>query len=183
MQTQIHQNSSLPANSLSPVQLQVLDLLLAGSTVTEAAEQAQIHRTTIHHWCRVDAVFVAALNAAKERRFHDVNDELRSLSGPALEALRQALTVDKPVAPARLRAALAVLKAIQQDAPRSPAISQHTVALPDAFIETEETQAADLTHPGTFRREGPKIGRNEPCPCGSGLKHKRCCGNSVTPVS
>ncbi len=28
----------------------------------------------------------------------------------------------------------------------------------------------------TFRREGRKIGRNEPCPCGSGKKYKRCCG-------
>jgi len=27
----------------------------------------------------------------------------------------------------------------------------------------------------TYRREGPKIGRNEPCPCGSGQKYKRCC--------
>jgi SEC-C motif-containing protein len=27
----------------------------------------------------------------------------------------------------------------------------------------------------TVRREGPKIGRNDPCPCGSGKKHKRCC--------
>jgi transposase-like protein len=27
----------------------------------------------------------------------------------------------------------------------------------------------------TIHREGPKIGRNEPCPCGSGLKFKRCC--------
>ncbi|MCL2378437.1 MAG: DnaJ domain-containing protein [Defluviitaleaceae bacterium] len=25
-------------------------------------------------------------------------------------------------------------------------------------------------------RESPKIGRNEPCPCGSGKKYKRCCG-------
>lgn len=25
-------------------------------------------------------------------------------------------------------------------------------------------------------RKGPKIGRNEKCPCGSGLKFKRCCG-------
>ena len=24
--------------------------------------------------------------------------------------------------------------------------------------------------------EGPKVGRNDPCPCGSGKKHKRCCG-------
>jgi preprotein translocase subunit SecA len=28
----------------------------------------------------------------------------------------------------------------------------------------------------TFRREGKKIGRNEPCPCGSGKKYKKCCG-------
>lgn len=29
-------------------------------------------------------------------------------------------------------------------------------------------------------RRGPKIGRNEPCPCGSGKKWKRCCGNLAT---
>ena len=28
----------------------------------------------------------------------------------------------------------------------------------------------------TVRREGRKIGRNEPCPCGSGKKYKKCCG-------
>ncbi|MDR1930814.1 MAG: DnaJ domain-containing protein [Treponema sp.] len=26
------------------------------------------------------------------------------------------------------------------------------------------------------RRAGPKVGRNDPCPCGSGKKYKRCCG-------
>ena len=25
-------------------------------------------------------------------------------------------------------------------------------------------------------REEPKIGRNDPCPCGSGKKYKKCCG-------
>ena len=29
-------------------------------------------------------------------------------------------------------------------------------------------QAADA-------KAGPKIGRNDPCPCGSGLKYKKCC--------
>ena len=24
--------------------------------------------------------------------------------------------------------------------------------------------------------KGPKVGRNDPCPCGSGLKYKKCCG-------
>ena len=30
--------------------------------------------------------------------------------------------------------------------------------------------------PQTFRREQPKVGRNDPCPCGSGKKFKKCCG-------
>jgi uncharacterized protein len=28
----------------------------------------------------------------------------------------------------------------------------------------------------TYRRIAPKVGRNEPCPCGSGKKFKHCCG-------
>jgi SEC-C motif-containing protein len=27
-----------------------------------------------------------------------------------------------------------------------------------------------------FIRQGPKVGRNDPCPCGSGKKYKKCCG-------
>lgn len=30
--------------------------------------------------------------------------------------------------------------------------------------------------PETVRRTDPKIGRNDPCPCGSGQKYKKCCG-------
>jgi SEC-C motif-containing protein len=33
-----------------------------------------------------------------------------------------------------------------------------------------------MVTPGTQRNEGPKIGRNDPCPCGSGRKYKKCCG-------
>lgn len=29
---------------------------------------------------------------------------------------------------------------------------------------------------GAVERSGPKIGRNDPCPCGSGKKYKKCCG-------
>ncbi|MEG0291124.1 MAG: preprotein translocase subunit SecA [Anaerovoracaceae bacterium] len=28
----------------------------------------------------------------------------------------------------------------------------------------------------TIRRDAPKVGRNDPCPCGSGKKYKHCCG-------
>jgi hypothetical protein len=30
----------------------------------------------------------------------------------------------------------------------------------------------------TFRRQDPRVGRNDPCPCGSGKKFKKCCGKS-----
>ncbi len=35
---------------------------------------------------------------------------------------------------------------------------------------------AEAPAPVTVRREGKKVGRNDPCPCGSGLKYKKCCG-------
>ena len=29
--------------------------------------------------------------------------------------------------------------------------------------------------PETYVRPEPKVGRNDPCPCGSGKKYKKCC--------
>ena len=32
--------------------------------------------------------------------------------------------------------------------------------------------------PQPYVREQPKVGRNEPCVCGSGKKFKKCCGSA-----
>jgi hypothetical protein len=32
---------------------------------------------------------------------------------------------------------------------------------------------------GTVRRTEPRVGRNDPCPCGSGRKSKKCCGSAA----
>ena len=34
----------------------------------------------------------------------------------------------------------------------------------------------EAVKPETFVRPTPKVGRNDPCPCGSGKKFKKCCG-------
>ena len=44
---------------------------------------------------------------------------------------------------------------------------------------------ADPTAGGDFRVDtvkstGPKVGRNDPCPCGSGKKYKKCHGATAT---
>jgi preprotein translocase subunit SecA len=36
--------------------------------------------------------------------------------------------------------------------------------------------AAAPAKPETFVRDGRKVGRNDPCPCGSGAKYKNCHG-------
>ena len=44
-----------------------------------------------------------------------------------------------------------------------------------------ERQPAVASAPrGPQRREAPKVGRNDPCPCGSGRKFKKCCGLAPT---
>jgi uncharacterized protein YecA (UPF0149 family) len=43
----------------------------------------------------------------------------------------------------------------------------------DIFYDSDMDDAEDST---PYRRESPKIGRNDPCPCGSGKKYKKCCG-------
>ena len=44
----------------------------------------------------------------------------------------------------------------------------------------ENAQVPEREHKQqTYRRDQPKIGRNDPCPCGSGKKYKNCCGKNV----
>ena len=45
--------------------------------------------------------------------------------------------------------------------------------------ETKKTLYLEQKKSGTVRREGKKIGRNDPCPCGSGKKYKQCCGRNA----
>jgi preprotein translocase subunit SecA len=45
-------------------------------------------------------------------------------------------------------------------------------AAPDSEVEAA---AAEEQHQ-PYVRDQRKVGRNEPCPCGSGKKYKHCCG-------
>jgi preprotein translocase subunit SecA len=51
---------------------------------------------------------------------------------------------------------------------------QPMVAHHGAFSEGQED--SDGATVKTVRRQGAKVGRNAPCPCGSGKKYKKCCG-------
>ncbi|MGM0498195.1 MAG: SEC-C metal-binding domain-containing protein [Bacteroidota bacterium] len=46
------------------------------------------------------------------------------------------------------------------------------------FINTSENRSKNNNQDAFPVRKTPKIGRNEPCPCGSGKKYKKCCGKN-----
>jgi len=43
----------------------------------------------------------------------------------------------------------------------------------------DQRRAAERAKPVTIRRDVARVGRNDPCPCGSGKKYKKCCGSAA----
>jgi uncharacterized protein len=52
-------------------------------------------------------------------------------------------------------------------------LGDSVIAIMDWWLPTRKAKS-------TLRREEPKVGRNDPCPCGSGKKFKQCCGGPKT---
>jgi len=46
------------------------------------------------------------------------------------------------------------------------------------YFRSPREAYADTTPAPEPRSNSPKVGRNDPCPCGSGKKYKRCCGGA-----
>ena len=53
---------------------------------------------------------------------------------------------------------------------------KETVKITEASQENLNNLDNDTVKKDTVKNEGPKVGRNDPCPCGSGKKYKQCCG-------
>jgi len=49
--------------------------------------------------------------------------------------------------------------------------------LPELITALHRFWQVKRTPVQTYQRESPKVGRNDPCPCGSGRKFKQCCGS------
>jgi len=54
---------------------------------------------------------------------------------------------------------------------KNPALFNKLFNTPEGRRKLEEL----IPRKETYRREAPKIGRNDPCPCESGKKFKKCC--------
>jgi len=69
----------------------------------------------------------------------------------------------------------ALLRAQHRD-PEAAALEAAEQARTQRWLAEHSVPEVRVRAPDTVARLGPKVGRNDPCPCGSGKKYKKCCG-------
>ena len=145
---------------LTMLQIKALELLLQGQSISAAAREANVHRSTIHNWCQQESAFRQALEEGR----HQIR---QNLEHTALATLQELLE-DPNTAPAlKIRASLALLKLL----PTAPIRTQNSSTQPAQPEQTEPLTTATQIP----KNEPGAPARNRPCPCGSTIKYKRCC--------
>lgn len=69
-----------------------------------------------------------------------------------------------------------IAKRMEKDGVDFKSIRQMKKWMKEHEAELKAEQAGQMPKVETVVHEGPRIGRNDPCPCGSGKKYKKCCG-------
>jgi hypothetical protein len=154
----------MPANRLTLSQHRALALMSAGATLAAAARSVGVHRNTIGKWLR-SAAFHDALEQARQQQILVWRQQSAPLASQAVAAVQAILSDPQTPPQVRLRAALAIglPKPSETPIPATP---------PPPRPPAPPARPAPATLP---IRAAVRIGRNDPCPCGSGRKYKRCC--------
>jgi hypothetical protein len=87
-----------PSPSLTPPQEHVLALISAGSTISEAAKSAGVHRHTVHNWAHSEH-FRLALGRARESKALFWREEAEQLAAAAVFHSRHRPSESRPVHP------------------------------------------------------------------------------------
>lgn len=184
-------------SELSTIQTQVLSGLLSGQSVAAVAREHGIHRSTIYNWRKDHPHFTFALDQARSRLQDALYDETQDLVAQSLEVFagllhsqddrmkfRVAQAILRLANPARPTPELRTNVGLEHLMDRDPSGAASIPHRTPTVREGSKTTSAPATTPATsevsksveFRRL-PTPGRNQPCPCKSGLKYKKCCGN------
>ena len=107
---------------------------------------------------------------AQKQPKQEYKREAFELFGQLLDAVKNEVT--KTLMMVRIDSGDQIQQAAQAIEDRAEQISNVTYSAPD---ETGQSQTVAAEHTGAQQAFGP-VGRNEPCPCGSGKKYKHCHG-------
>jgi hypothetical protein len=164
-------------STLTSPQEQVLAQISAGSTISCAAQTAGVHRNTIHNWLRSAPAFRLALADAREAKAHYWREQAEEQAAAAIDTIRAIMTEPSLPAGVRLKAALSILNLAIAPPLQHPHDSAPAIPDRPADPGPPAGRQPELVHncAPAIRRDAPKIGRNDICPCGSGRKFKHCC--------
>lgn len=76
-------------HELNPKQIEVLELLLKGMTITDAAKATEVARETVHRWKSTNRYFISALNEGKRELREIMNVRLFKLAHCAVEQVEK----------------------------------------------------------------------------------------------
>jgi len=189
--------------ALTPHQQSVCLALAQGNSITAAARETGINRSTVYAWMKNDANFLHAVEQLRQDQSAEFYERLSRISSASLDLIEDTLHDPKTPISVRVRIAFACLRTRDNQWTPRPAVEallRHAAAksttpiteagpapLPEPVpvpASAPESQAGqqdidiDVQHNPTLSNAcpAPVSPRNSPCPCGSGLKFKRCCG-------
>ena len=175
-------------------QVEVVDEVVKGVLAVYEAKEREIGAEHLRHLERM--VMLTTIDSKWKDHLYAM-DQLKEGIGlrsfaqrdPLIEYKREGLHMFQEMYATINREVVELLFKIQA-APTESAFKGVFTSLPQSYIHDEVSamdpigSAADSSGPAQpasprpqpARHEGPKVGRNEPCPCGSGKKYKKCCG-------
>jgi DNA-binding MarR family transcriptional regulator len=89
MKKNIQQNST--DSTLTPKQIEVIEALASGASVSEAAKSAGVDRSTVYHWTKDDSEFEGQLTVARRECAETMRARLRELADDAVKTIREIL--------------------------------------------------------------------------------------------
>jgi hypothetical protein len=163
-----------PDSPQNAAQQKVLALIAAGSTARAAAEAAGVHRNTVANWL-CSSEFREAMAEAQYEKALAVRDHADSLAAEAYNVIRAMLTDPAVPAAIRLKAALGLIDRSSGHLP--PLTDEPLAEIPENVHKNAQLPETD----GLQSKPEFPPGRNQACPCGSGMKFKRCCLRKAAP--
>jgi len=111
---------------------------------------------------------------AQKQPKQEYKREAFELFGQLLDSVKNDVT--KLLMTVKIQSGAQLDEAAQAMEERAESISNVTYTAPTETGEVETFVAADPVRPASTIADMPRVGRNEPCPCGSGKKYKHCHG-------
>lgn len=99
-------------STLTPKQIEVIEALVVGASVTDAAKRAGVDRSTVYLWMREETDFKVQLMLARRDCADTMRARLRELADDAVKTVQEVLSSKEVSAAVRLKAALAVLQSV-----------------------------------------------------------------------